>query len=203
MKQDLLENEHTLESPELIGTDEEKINGIRFWADLVGMIRSIDHTFISHENKLAILAFLKKEVDLVDIEINNISSQVVSKPGEIPSTEQLPPGEEPPETNIVDLTKAAEVVAAINPGDGEGSVNATTSTPITKTAPPLNKAPTFSDLDKLRRVAGTGNYDKNYVVPESKKPEGEAKKGSFLSFGDLDKLRRVAGSGKWDTKGTK
>ena len=42
----LIENEHALSTPELIGTDQEKVAGIKFWADVIGLIRSINTTFV-------------------------------------------------------------------------------------------------------------------------------------------------------------
>lgn len=184
----IFENEHPLETPDLIGTDAEKIAGIKFWADLIALVRSIDTTFISYENKLAIIQFLKKELDLVDVEINNISATVVSKPGEIPSAEQLPAAVPEPEQNIVDLSKSAEVAASaapVLPAPPAPPVN-----PITKAA--VKTAPTFSDLDKLRRVAGNSTR----FVPENKvTPTATGIKSP--TFTDLEKLRRAAGAGKY------
>ena len=182
----LFENEHTLDSPPLIGTDEEKIRGIAFWADVVRLLRSINSTFISFENKQAILKYLKQELERVDVEINNVSSQIVSTPGEIPSAQQVPTDEIVPDaTKVVDLTKSDEVASMAG---NEPSPNRTADNPVIKTAPPLKKPPTFADIAKLKKVAGTGEYDKSYVVPESKKVDS------------LDKLRRAAGTGRWAEK---
>jgi hypothetical protein len=43
-------------------------------------------------------------------------------------------------------------------------------------------------MAKLKRVAGTGEFDKSYVVLESNKADS------------LDKLRRAAGTGRWADK---
>jgi hypothetical protein len=186
MMKKLFENEHPLETPALVGTDEEKIAGIRFWAELVALARSIDTTFISYENKLRIIQYLKKELDLVDVEINNVSSQVVAPPAEVPSAEQLPPGESA-DTNIVDLSSSAGVTNAVN-----SNMTAVPPAPteITPAAKP-KQTPTFSNLDKLRRVAG--NSEK--FVPETKEPNTSGAKAP--TFNDLEKLRRAAGAGKY------
>lgn len=141
----LNENEHALTTPELIGTDQEKVDGIRFWADIIGMIRGINTAFISYENKKSVIAAFKKELELIEIEIDNISGRVTqAADAVIPSVDQAPK-DEPAELNVVDLTKNNEV--------------------SNSTAPtvPAKKAPTFESLDKLRRVAGSGIWDKNYV----------------------------------------
>jgi hypothetical protein len=182
----LFENEHTLDSPPLIGTDEEKIRGIAFWADVVRLLRTINTTFISFENKQAILKHIKQELERVDVEINNVSSQIVSAPGEIPSAQQVPSDETAADaTKVVDLTKSDEVAAMAG---NEPAPNRVQDNPVIKQAPPLKKPPTFSDMAKLKRVAGTGEFDKSYVVLESNKADS------------LDKLRRAAGTGRWADK---
>lgn len=147
----LNENEHTLTTPELIGTDQEKVAGIRFWADIIGMIRSINTAFISYENKKSVIDAVQKELKLIEIEIDNISGRVTQDAtAEIPSVDQTVPAEQP-EVNTVDLTKSDAVASTI------------------PTPTPLKQAPTFENLDKLRRVAGSGIWDKNYVQPKGKK----------------------------------
>jgi hypothetical protein len=164
-------------SPPVVGTNEERIRAIRFWADFVGMIRSLDISFESFQNKQAIIAYIKKEVDLIQIEIDNISASVISKPGEIPSTEQLPDDVKAPETNIVDLSSSADVKDSV-PKDLP--VVEPVANPVTK--PATKVAPTFSDLDKLRRVAGVGA---TAVVPTTQHNEA------------LDRLQHAAGAGRW------
>lgn len=180
-------NTSSLESPDLVGTDEEKIKGIHFWADVVAMLRTINTTFISHENKQTIIAAIKRELDIVDVEINNISTTVISAPGEIPSMEKIPTSEPAPETNIVDLTNDADVAASV-PAEHSQPTQKPEDNPVIKPAVPLKKAPTFENLDKLRRVSGSGQYDKNFV------PSKVTAKNSIA----LDKLQRAAGAGIWD-----
>lgn len=138
----LIENEHALTTPQLIGTDEEKIVGIRYWSEVIALIRSINTTFVSYENKRAVLDAFKNELQLIEIELDNTTSRVTQGGGEIPSADQNA-NTSPNEVNVVDLTKTAAVAATV--------------------APPLgSKAPTFENLDKLRRVAGVGVWDKNH-----------------------------------------
>jgi hypothetical protein len=147
MANKLTENEHALTTPELIGTDLEKVNGIKFWADVIGLIRSINTTFVSYENKKSVIAAFEKELEIIAIEIDNSSSRVSQGDAVIPSADQEP-ASEPVDVNVVDLTKNAEVAAT------------------TTAAKP---APTFENLDKLRRVAGSGIWDKNYGPTGKKK----------------------------------
>jgi len=144
----LIENEHALTTPELIGTDLEKVAGIKFWADVIGLMRSINTTFVSYENKKSVIAAFEKELEIIGIEIDNTSSKVSQGDADIPSADQNPPNE-PVEVNVVDLTKNAEVAA---------------------TTAVATRPPTFENLDKLRRVAGSGIWDKNYgLVTKVKK----------------------------------
>jgi len=76
----LVENEHPLNSPSFIGTDAEKIAVLGYWAGMISHIRSMNMIVISHENKLAIIAQLKKELELIDIEVNNDSAHPVVHP---------------------------------------------------------------------------------------------------------------------------
>ena len=137
----LTENEHALTTPEFIGTDQEKIAGIKFWSDVIGLIRSINTTFVSYENKKSLIAAVKRELDIISVEIDNSSSRVTQGAVDIPSADQVPAGEPSGEVNVVDLTKSVQVAS---------------STVMAK------PAPTFENLDKLRRVAGTGVWDKNF-----------------------------------------
>jgi hypothetical protein len=147
MANKLTENEHALTTPELIGTDLEKVAGIKFWADVIGLIRSINTTFVSYENKKSVIAAFEKELEIIALEIDNSSSRVSQGDAVIPSADQEPT-DEPVDVNVVDLTKNAEVAAT------------------TSAAKP---APTFENLDKLRRVAGSGIWDKNYGPTGKKK----------------------------------
>ena|ERR1035437_5841389 len=141
MMTNLIENEHVLSTPELIGTDEEKINGIKFWSDAIGLFHSINNVFVSFENKTAVITALKAELEIIMVELENLSATVSqNQDGEIPSADQVPASEPSPDVNIVDLTKHNDVANSIV------------------------KAPTFENLDKLRRCAGSGIWDKNYRV---------------------------------------
>lgn len=138
MDPQLVENEHALSTPELIGDDQEKIAGIKFWSDVISLIRSLNTIFVSYDNKKAIIAAFKKELDLLEIELDNETSHPSQGGMGIPSTDQtLDRGH----VNVVDLTNPQEVAATTTVG---------------------KKAPTFEDLEKLRRAAGSGVWDKNY-----------------------------------------
>lgn len=143
----LIENEHALSTPELIGTDQEKVAGIKFWADVIGLIRSINTVFVSYENKKSVISAFEKELEIIALEIDNSSSKVSQGEEGIPSADQNP-SDEPVDVNIVDLTKNDQVAATIAPS---------------------RPAPTFENLDKLRRVAGSGIWDKNYGPTGKKK----------------------------------
>ena len=70
----LFESENSLKTPEIVGTDEEKVAVLAYWSDLVGLLRSINTTVISIENKIAILDHLKNEVELVMLDVTNATA---------------------------------------------------------------------------------------------------------------------------------
>ena len=70
----LTENTHPLNTPSFTGTDAEKISVLGYWAGMISHLRSMNLIVISHENKLAIIAQLSKELELINIEINNETS---------------------------------------------------------------------------------------------------------------------------------
>ena len=70
----ICESEHPLVTPEFIGLDEEKISVIQYWSEIIGLLRSMNSCVVSIENKQAIINQLKKEIELLDIELNNISA---------------------------------------------------------------------------------------------------------------------------------
>ena len=144
----IVENEHALSTPELVGTDEEKIVGIKFWADVIALLRTLNTTFISYNNKKSVIQAFKTELDLIESEIDNVSSKINQKTSEIPSAEQpsIADKNKPGTVNVVDLTKNSEVTAQTE-----------------------SKNPTFENLDKLRRVAGSGIWDKNHGPVYKKK----------------------------------
>lgn len=100
----LVETEHKLISPELIGTDAEKIACLRYWSEIVGLFRSLNVTVVSFDNKVNIIAAIKAELELVDMELHNVTAAPDIKPGEIPSMEMVPPTD-PAASGEVDLSK--------------------------------------------------------------------------------------------------
>jgi hypothetical protein len=94
----LLETESKLISPELIGTDAEKIAALQYWSEIVGLFRSLNTTIISFDNKTNIIAAIKAELELIEMELHNVSAVPSNEPGEIPSMEMVPTEE------IVDLS---------------------------------------------------------------------------------------------------
>jgi len=76
----LFENTHPLTTPDFVGTDQEKIAVIGYWSGLISHLRSMNMIIISHENKLAIIAQLKRELEMIDIDVNNNTAQPVVHP---------------------------------------------------------------------------------------------------------------------------
>lgn len=103
MNNPLLENEHPLVTPELNGTDAEKIAAISYWSDVVGLLRSLKSHVISLDNQMAIITAIKTEVDLIDIEINNKTASTVQNPDGTADMKALPPTEA---DNVIDLSKS-------------------------------------------------------------------------------------------------
>jgi len=109
----LVENEHPLNSPSFIGIDAEKIAVLGYWAGMISHLRSMNMIVISHENKLAIIAQLKKELELIDVEVNNDTAHPVVHPDGSTEMSQLPSSPnmgvtptpiEVPKEIVVDLT---------------------------------------------------------------------------------------------------
>jgi hypothetical protein len=92
----LLENEHPLVTPNFIGTDEEKIAVLAYWAEMIRHLRSLNAIVISHENKLAIMDQLNKELDIVCQEVNNATSHSVTNPDGSTEQSTMPTGAEVP-----------------------------------------------------------------------------------------------------------
>lgn len=93
----LKEAEHKLVSPELIGTDGEKTAAIQFWASLVCLLRTLNTTLVSFDNKVSVLNAIRAELATLETEINNDTAKLV--PGEaVPTLDQAPEA-------VVDLTK--------------------------------------------------------------------------------------------------
>ena len=89
-KMKLFENEHPLVTPNFIGTDQEKINVLGYWAGLISMLRSMNISIVSHENKLAVIKQLRAELDIIDVEINNVSSHEVTNQDGSPEMSTMP-----------------------------------------------------------------------------------------------------------------
>lgn len=70
----LKENEHKLITPSFIGTDEEKITTLNYWLGMITHLRSLNSIVISFENKISIINQLKIELNIIDNEVNNVSS---------------------------------------------------------------------------------------------------------------------------------
>jgi hypothetical protein len=66
-----------LVTPDFTGTDDEKISVINYWAELIGLIRSIDASVSSLENKLAIISQIKKEIELIELSLTNATAQPI------------------------------------------------------------------------------------------------------------------------------
>lgn len=116
----LKENEHTLSSPALIGTDDEKIRGIQFWADAVALLRSLNIKLVSYENKMAIITAFQAELDTVKQEIDNVSAVAVDGAAQVPAMVQgagvegqAPPPDQPAPEEVVDLAQPEPAVAPL------------------------------------------------------------------------------------------
>jgi len=100
----LLENEHALTSPELIGDDHEKIGCIQYWAEIVGMLRTLNLVAVSFPNKINIINAIKAEIELIETELHNDPSYPVQNADGSIDMEQLPPSSE---DDIIDLMKSS------------------------------------------------------------------------------------------------
>jgi hypothetical protein len=100
----LFENTHPLTTPDFVGTDQEKIAVIGYWSGLISQLRSMNMIVISHENKLAIIDQLKKELEMIDIEVNNDTAHPVVHPDGSTEMSQVEVPTEAPGEVVVDLT---------------------------------------------------------------------------------------------------
>lgn len=73
----LTENEHPLVTPNFVGTDAEKITVLNYWSDLIRLVRSMNTLVISYDNKLAIVNQLQAELNIINSEINNVTSHLI------------------------------------------------------------------------------------------------------------------------------
>jgi hypothetical protein len=134
----LLENEHPLVTPNFIGTDAEKIAVINYWSGMICHLRSLNLNVISHENKLAILDQLRKELDLVCTEVNNVTSHTVTHADGSTEQSTVPPASEAP-----DVAVAAEPI--VNLGEPEVKLN----------FEGLHEQKKISAAEQMQRLAGT------------------------------------------------
>jgi hypothetical protein len=141
----ILVEEHPLVTPDFVGTDAEKTCVLSYWADIIGKLRAMNTTVIFHRNKLVIIAQLKKELELIDIEINNNTAHpTVHTDGSTEMAQDIPK-EEPKDT--IDL--AEPEVQLISPS---GAPNPTIP-PAQKS--PLYAPPKMSMGEQMQRLSGT------------------------------------------------
>jgi hypothetical protein len=143
LEQFLIENENTLVSPELIGTNEEKITALHWWMEGVTLLRSMT-AVTSIANKFQLLDSLNKELELVKIELENASAIVRNDKKDIPSMEQPDPNTD--SEKVVDLATDNKLGAATK-ADGE-----VPKIDTTQGAPGL--VLTKEDVERMRRAAG-------------------------------------------------
>lgn len=99
----ILEDERTLLTPELIGTDEEKIQALGIWSSAVLVLINIKGDLMSIPNKLNLINALKSEIENIESEINNVSASINKDSEKIPSmTQDVNKINEPIESTIED-----------------------------------------------------------------------------------------------------
>lgn len=150
----LFENEHPLVTPSFVGTDEEKIQVLGYWAGLIGFLRSLNAHVISHENKLAIIAQLKAELEIINVEVNNVTAHMVNPGDGANEMSTMPVGGDVanPDLVTVNATSPAPSVAPPAPR-------------VVDLAEPENKFnPKATATEAMQRLAG--NY---YASRVSKK----------------------------------
>lgn len=107
----LNETENPLVTPEFIGTDEEKIQVLSYWSELIGTLRSLNAAVISHPNKLAILAQLKAETELLEREVTNVSATAQGGADGAVELSQAPAPNTPAPENVVNLAEPERIPA--------------------------------------------------------------------------------------------
>lgn len=139
----LLENEHPLVTPNFIGTDEEKIQVINYWSQMITFLRSLNGLVISHENKLAIISQLIKEMDIINLEINNVTAHQVTSPDGSTEMSTMPANGEVAVEDPVTVSATAPVVNLAEPE-------------VKKSNPyeAFNR-PAVSTSEAMQRLAGT------------------------------------------------
>jgi len=153
----LIETEHSLVTPVFVGTEKERIEGLSYWTSLISVIRSLNVFVSSHENKLAILAQLKQEINLIDSEVNNITSTVVTNTDGSTELTAIPDGNlEKPSTennkSYVDLSEPE----TLDTRDPNSVISKRFVGPVFAPCPQLEafKLHPLSMIDQLRSNAG-------------------------------------------------
>lgn len=157
----LNENEHVLRSPDLVGTDEEKISAISYWSNAVGLLRTLNLTAVSYQNKLNLITAMRAELEIIEKEIENVTTQVKADDEQIPSMQQDP--------------EAATTDAATPEVDLGKSVTDTEPVDLPKIEP---KSVTMTveakqeyarQLERIQRAAGTFYLSKKTSVLDTHK----------------------------------
>ena len=174
---DLVESDTTLTTPDFIGNDEEKVNVLAYWSDMISLLRSINTTVVSIENKVAILDQLKKEVELLTLEVTNATSHpATSTDG---SSEMKKDGD--PEKD------APPVVDLSSPEDGN-MPGAVPSAPVDPFA-----GPKITTTEQMRRLAGIWDKPK----APTKKPivveEPKVDQFAMPKLSEAETYKRLAG----------
>jgi len=144
MTTNLNESEHPLVTPTFVGTDDEKMSVLQYWSNLIGLVRSMNAVVITHENKLAILIQIQKEIDLISAEVNNITAKLSTDQDGAPELTQ-------------DVTKQDQTVDLTIP-ESVQEIDCFTGRPISKFNPTV-----ISKAEQMQRLAG------NYYSSKAKK----------------------------------
>lgn len=139
----LTEDEHPLVTPNFIGTDEEKVIVLGYWSEVIGLMRSMNSIVVSHDNKLAIIAQLKAELEIINNEVNNVTSHQVQHADGSVELSTMPAGGELPKSGPV--APATPVPTSTTPAPK-----------IIDLGQPENKFnPKVSTTEAMQRLAGT------------------------------------------------
>lgn len=146
----LLLEESGLVTPEFTGTDEEKISTLQYWADLVKLVRGIKIIIPQHDNQIKILDQIKKELELIQLEVTNTTSQPVHTDAGMPALKKIPDHERDEE--VVDLSTTPPE-------------NYPASSPFSPHRPL-----TTEDLNRIARGPSTNDLKKLAGVPAKPQP---------------------------------
>jgi len=151
------ETTHVLQTPEIVGTDEEKVGVLHMWADLIGMVRNINTSVVSYENKKSILVQIKKELELIELELDNAKSDPTDINGAT-ALEQLPKEKEEEAKLAVPAPDAPPTPVTLVP-NAQAAPEGISMAPVTM---PSTEQPSFmrpaltqeENLAKLKSMAG-------------------------------------------------